>query len=49
MLAEARRLGLPVVQDASLVDQLIGLAIGDRIPKDTYTPVALLLKRFGRV
>ena len=47
MLAEARRLGLPVVQDASLVDQLIGLAIGDRIPQDTYTPVARLIQRFG--
>jgi type III secretion protein U len=47
MLAEARRLGLPVVQDASLVDQLIGLAIGDKIPKDTYTPVARLIQRFG--
>ena len=49
MLAEARRLGLPVVQDASLVDQLIGLAIGDRIPQDTFAPVALLLRRFGVV
>jgi type III secretion protein U len=47
MLAEARRLGLPVVQDASLVDQLIGLAIGDRIPQETYTPVARLIQRFG--
>jgi type III secretion protein U len=47
MLAEARRLGRPVVQDASLVDQLIGLAIGDRIPQDTYTPVARLIQRFG--
>jgi type III secretion protein U len=47
MVAEARRLGLPVVQDASLVDQLIGLAIGDKIPKDTYTPVARLIQRFG--
>jgi hypothetical protein len=35
MLAEARRLGLPVVQDASMVDQLIGHPIGDRIPQDT--------------
>ena len=47
MLAEARRLGRPVVQDASLVEQLIGLAIGDRIPQDTYTPVARLIQRFG--
>jgi type III secretion protein U len=47
MLAEARRLGRPVVQDASLVDQLIGLAIGDRIPQETYTPVARLIQRFG--
>ena len=47
MLAEALRLGRPVVQDASLVDQLIGLAIGDRIPQETYTPVARLIQRFG--
>jgi type III secretion system FlhB-like substrate exporter len=35
MLAEARRLGIPVVEDASMVDQLIGHAIGDRIPQET--------------
>jgi type III secretion protein U len=47
MLAEARRLGIPVVEDASMLDQLIGHAIGDRIPQDLYTPVARLLVRFG--
>ena len=46
MLAEARRLGIPVVEDASMVDQLIGHAIGDRIPQDTFTSVARLLVRF---
>ena len=43
MLAEARQLGIPVVEDASMVDQLIGHAIGDRIPQDTFTPVARLV------
>jgi type III secretion system FlhB-like substrate exporter len=38
---------IPVVEDASMVDQLIGHAIGDRIPQETYTPVARLLVRFG--
>ena len=47
MVAEARRLGIPVVEDASLVDLLIGQAIGDRIPADSYTDVARLLVRFG--
>jgi type III secretion protein U len=48
MLAEARRLGIPVVEDASMVDRLIGRhAIGDRIPEDLYTAVARLLVRFG--
>jgi type III secretion protein U len=47
MLAEARRLGIPVVEDASLVDPLIGRALGDRIPEDTFTAVARLLVRFG--
>jgi type III secretion protein U len=47
MLAEARRLGIPVVEDASMVDGLIGTAIGDRIPQDLYTAVARLLVRFG--
>jgi len=47
MLAEARRLGLPIVEDATLLDQLIGKSIGDRIPPDTYTSVARLLVRFG--
>jgi type III secretion protein U len=47
MLAEARRLGIPVVEDATLVDQLIGKSIGDRIPPDTYTSVARLLVRYG--
>jgi type III secretory pathway component EscU len=46
MLAEPRRLGIPVVEDASLLDQLIGQAIGNRIPQDTFTPVARLLVRF---
>jgi len=29
-----------------MVDQLIGHAIGDRIPQDTFTSVARLLVRF---
>ena len=32
MVAEARRLGIPVVEDPSLVDLLIPHAVGDRIP-----------------
>jgi type III secretion protein U len=47
MVAEARRLGIPVVEDASLVDLLIGQAIGNRIPQDAFTGVARLLVRFG--
>ena len=47
MLAEARRLGIPVVEDASMVDGLIGTAIGDRIPQDLFPAVARLLVRFG--
>jgi len=47
MVADARRLGIPVVEDASLVDLLIGHAIGNRIPPDAYTDVARLLIRLG--
>jgi type III secretion protein U len=47
MVAEARRLGIPVVEDASLVDLLIGQAIGNRIPQAAFTGVARLLVRFG--
>ena len=47
MVAEARRLGIPVVEDASLVDLLIGQAIGNRIPQDAFEGVARLLIRFG--
>jgi type III secretion protein U len=47
MVAEARRLGIPVVEDASLVDLLIGQAIGNRIPQDAFPGVARLLIRFG--
>ena len=47
MVAEARRLGIPVVEDASLVDVLIPHAVGDRIPQDAFTDVARLLVRFG--
>jgi type III secretion protein U len=47
MVAEARRLGIPVVEDASLVDLLIGHAIGKSIPQDAFTDVARLLVRFG--
>jgi type III secretion system FlhB-like substrate exporter len=47
MVAEARRLGIPVAEDASLVDMLIPKAIGDRIPAEAFTDVARLLVRFG--
>jgi len=47
MVAEARRLGIPIVEDASLVDLLIGQAIGNRIPQDAFAGVARLLIRFG--
>jgi type III secretion protein U len=47
MLAEARRLGIPVVEDASMLDQLIGHPIGNRIPQDLFPAVARLLIRFG--
>lgn len=47
MVAEARRLGIPVAEDASLVDMLIPQAIGDRIPAESFTDVARLLVRFG--
>ena len=47
MLAEARRLGLPVVEDGEMLDQLIGQAIGDRIPQGLFTSVAQLLVRYG--
>jgi type III secretion protein U len=47
MVAEARRLGIPVVEDASLVDLLIGHAIGKSIPQNAFTDVARLLVRFG--
>ena len=46
MVAEARRLGIPVAEDASLVDMLIPQAIGDRIPPESFTDVARLLVRF---
>jgi type III secretion protein U len=47
MVAEARRLGIPVAEDASLVDLLIPGKVGDSIPQDTYTDIARLLVRFG--
>jgi type III secretion protein U len=47
MVAEARRLGIPVAEDASLVDLLISQAIGNRIPQEAYASVARLLVRFG--
>jgi type III secretion protein U len=47
MLAEARRLGIPIAEDASLVDLLIGQSIGNRIPQATFTDVARVLVRFG--
>ena len=47
MVAEARRLGIPVAEDASLVDLLISQAIGNRIPQEAYAGVARLLVRFG--
>ena len=47
MVAEARRLGIPVAEDASLVDMLMPQAIGDRIPAESFTDIARLLVRFG--
>jgi type III secretion protein U len=47
MIAEAQRLGIPVVEDAPLVELLISQAIGNRIPPEAYAGVARLLVRFG--
>jgi len=47
MVAEARSLGIPVFEEASLVDMLIGHPIGDRIPPEAYTDVARVLVRSG--
>jgi type III secretion protein U len=47
MVAEARRLGIPVAEDAALVDMLIPQKIGDRIPAESFTDIARLLVRFG--
>jgi type III secretion protein U len=47
MIAEAQRLGIPLVEDPPLVEMLIGQAIGDRIPAESYTDIARLLVRFG--
>ena len=47
MVAEARRLGIPVVEDPSLVDLLIPHKVGDSIPAGAFTDVARLLVRFG--
>jgi len=47
MIAEAHSLGIPVAEDAQLLEMLIGQAIGDRIPPESYTDIARLLVRFG--
>jgi type III secretion protein U len=47
MVAEARRLGIPVAEDAALVDMLIPQKIGDRIPAESFTDIARILVRFG--
>jgi type III secretion protein U len=47
MVAEARSLGIPVAEDAALVDLLIAHKVGDRIPAGAFTDVARLLVRFG--
>jgi type III secretion protein U len=47
MVAEARRLEIPVAEDAALLEVLIPHTIGDRIPPEAYTDIARLLVRFG--
>jgi type III secretion protein U len=47
MVAEARSLGIPVAEDAALLDMLIPHGIGDRIPPESYTDIARVLVRFG--
>jgi type III secretion protein U len=47
MVAEARRLEIPVAEDAALLEILIPHTIGDRIPPEAYTDIARLLVRFG--
>lgn len=48
MLAEARRLGIPVIDDAAVLERLINRhAIGDRIRQDLYNPVARILVNLG--
>jgi type III secretion protein U len=47
MVAEARSLGIPVIEDGALVDVLVPRAIGDSIPANAFTDVARLLVRLG--
>lgn len=47
LLAEARRLGLPIEVDAALITALERQAPGDRINRAHYEPVAALLVRHG--
>jgi type III secretion protein U len=48
MLTEARRRGIPIVEDSALVGSLIrGHAIGDRIRQQLFNAVARILFRLG--
>jgi flagellar biosynthesis protein len=43
IIAEARRQGVPVMSDASLVAQLAKIPLGAPIPRDLYVAVAVIL------
>ena len=43
IIAEARRQGVPVMSDASLVAQLAKIPLGAPIPRDLYVAVAVVL------
>jgi len=48
MLAEGRRLDIPIIDDATLAERLVKRhAVGDRIRRDLYNPVARVLVDLG--
>jgi type III secretion protein U len=48
MLAEARRLGIPIIDDAWLVERLIDRhGLGDTVRADLYTPMARIVIELG--
>ncbi|MDI9377711.1 MAG: EscU/YscU/HrcU family type III secretion system export apparatus switch protein [Synergistota bacterium] len=49
IIKEAKKVGIPIVEDPALVAVLLGVGLGEEIPEEAYLAVAQILVFLSRV